>query len=140
MQIARTFAACLALVLLALGCATDNILNKENAAVGAGFKIITPKQPDQLGMLKSLPPNKVSQITYHGKIYYVLPDLANKQAYVGGPKQYAAYQKFRQEQNQNAKWSPNDVQVVEIKESDWSNWEGMGGPGLLNEPGEPGWY
>src|SRR6516165_2929733 len=95
-QTAFKFIAALALAVLAVGCASSNLLDRENAAVGAGFKIITPSKPDQLALLQKLPPDKVTPIIYGGKPYYVLPDLANKQAYIGGPKQYQVYKQFRQ--------------------------------------------
>ena len=41
-QITFKFLATLALVVLAASCASNNLLDKENAATGAGFKIITP--------------------------------------------------------------------------------------------------
>ena len=46
------------LILLASGCASSSFLDRENAAVGAGFKVITPKKPYQLALLEKLPPDK----------------------------------------------------------------------------------
>jgi hypothetical protein len=138
------FLAALALVVLAAGCASYNdTLDKENAAVGAGFKIITPTKPEQLALLQKLPPDKVTPITYGGKPYYILPDLANHRAYVGGPKQYQVYKQFRQKQEknyENYEATPDQVQVVEYTGMNWGEWGGwgpMGPDGLL---GEPGWY
>jgi hypothetical protein len=55
-------------------------------AVAAGFKTIKPTKPDQQKTLEKLPSDKFSRITYFGRTYYVLPDKADGQAYVGGPK------------------------------------------------------
>jgi len=137
---AFNFIIVLALAVLAAGCASNNLLDKENAAAGAGFKVITPTKPDQLALLKKLPPDKVTPINYHGKLYYVLPDLINKQAYVGGPKQYQAYQQFRRKQKNNYETyeaTPDKVTVVEVNAMDWGGWGGWGPTGDL---GEPGWY
>ena len=65
-----------------------------------------------------------------------LPDVKNNRAYVGGPKQYRAYQQFRHEQIVNAENEPSpspSVQVVEVNEG-WAEWDGWG------PLGEPGWY
>jgi hypothetical protein len=134
------FIAAIALVVLAAGCASNNLLDKENAAMGAGFKIITPTKPDQMALLQKLPPDKVTPIVYGGKPYFVLPDLANNRAYIGGPKQYQVYQQFRQKQKMNAEnyeARPDSVQVVEVNSMNWGEWGGWGPDSTL---GEPGWY
>jgi hypothetical protein len=134
------YLAAIALAVLAAGCA-GNLIDKENVAVAAGFKVITPSKPDQQALLRKLPADKVTRISRGGKTYYVLPDLTNNQAYVGGPKQYQAYLKLRQAQLTNSKnaGSPPDVhiQVVEIDEANLGDWDGWGG---WNGLGEPGWY
>jgi hypothetical protein len=79
----------IALLALALGCAS--IQSKENLLVAAGFNVIVPKTAAQQQKLKQLPPDKVTSVQKSGKTYYVFPDAANNQAYVGGPKQYQAY-------------------------------------------------
>jgi len=136
--------AFLVLAVLAAGCAgTNDLLDRENAAMGAGFKVITPTKPEQLASLQKLPPDKVTEITFGGKPYYILPDPANHRAYVGGPKQYQLYKHYRQEQKANLEGyeaTPDQVQVVEGNAMDWSAWSGWGpltSDGFL---GEPGWY
>jgi hypothetical protein len=131
------FFATFALALLAAGCASNNLLDKENAAVGAGFKVITPNKPEQQSLLQKLPPDKVTLINYGGKPYYVLPDLKNHQAYVGGPKQYQAYLQFRRDQKMNAEnetATPDTVHVTQINAMNWGEWGGWAGLG------GPGWY
>ena len=136
------FLASLALAMLAVaGCSSSSPLDRQNAAVGAGFKIITPTKPDQLAILKDLPPDKVTPITYGGKLYYVLPDPINHQAYVGGPKQFELYRQFRQKQKMNAEnyvATPTQMQVVEVNAMNWGEWGGWGPAG--GDPGGPGWY
>ncbi len=129
--------------ILAAGCASNNLLDKENAATGAGFKIITPAKPEQLALLQKLPPDKVTPITYGGKVYYILPDLANNRAYVGGPRQYQAYKQFRQRQQMNSEnylAPPDSVQMVEVNAMNWGEWGGWGPVGPDGFLGEPGWY
>ena len=131
------------LAVLAAGCASNNLLDKENAAVGAGFKRITPTKPEQLARLRQLPADKVTRTVVGGKTYYVLPDLKNNQAYVGGPKQYQAYLQFRRSQKTNAAnyQSPSaDIEVVEVNDVGWGEWDGWGAVGGPEGMGWPGWY
>jgi hypothetical protein len=130
----------IALLVLAAGCASNNLLDKENVAVAAGFKVITPTKPEQKALIQKLPADKVTPITYGGKSYYVLPDLTNNQLYVGGPKQYQAYQRLRKKQEWDAKNispPPDRVEVVEVGSVNWGDWGGWVPDG---EFGEPGWY
>ena len=146
MNLIRTAGQCLAtlaLAVLAVSCASNSLLDKENVAVAAGFKIITPSKPDQLARLRQLPPDKVTRILVAGKPYYILPDLQNHQAYVGGPKQYQVYLQDRRIQNQNSENAgspPANIQVIEVNDmgwSEWNSWDAVGGPDGL---GSPGWY
>lgn len=129
------------LAVLAVSCASNNdLIDRENAATGAGFKIITPAKAEHLALLQKLPLDKVTPINYGGKLYYILPDPANSRAYVGGPKQYQAYKHFRQKQEKNSESyiAPSTpIQVVEVNSMNWGDWGGWGPMGFM---GGPGWY
>ncbi len=131
--------AAIALAVLAVGCA-GNLIDKENVAAASGFKVITPSKPDQQALLRKLPADKFTRINHGGRLYYVLPDLKNNQAYVGGPKQYQAYLQLRQAQQRDSEHAgapPHEIQVVEVEEvtpGGWESWDGWDGTG------EPGWY
>jgi hypothetical protein len=119
--------AAMLLVVLTAGCATtNNNPNKESLLMGAGFKIITPSKPEQRALLTSLPPDKVTPIMYHGKKYYVLRDVANNRAYVGGPQEYQAYRASRADQN----LSNEDLEAAQWNQmsnmADWSGWTAAG--------------
>lgn len=122
----------LALLALAVGCASD-MHEKENAAIAAGFKIITPTKPDQVALLPTLPKDKVTEVNYHGKTYYVLPDAKNNQAYVGGPQQLQAYKALRAQQ----KIANDNLMAAQMNQAasmNWGAWGGWGGGW------GPGWY
>src|SRR4029453_1973785 len=88
----------IAILALTVGCATTTSTeNTESMLVASGFKVVTPKTGEQRANLQKLPRGNVDQINKGGKTYYVFPDAAHNQAYVGGPKQYQAYQKYRLE-------------------------------------------
>jgi hypothetical protein len=142
-QTAVNFLVAIALAALAVGCASGNtLLDRENVAVAAGFKVITPKTPDQSARLRNLQPDKVSRIVVAGKTYYVLPDLQNNQAYVGGPKQFQVYQRDRRIQKQNSEHAatPSHIEVVEVTETGWTGWGGWDAVGGPDGMGAPGWY
>lgn len=125
----RSLTSLVAITLLALavGCA-GNLQEQENLTVAAGFKPITPTKPEQSALLAKLPADQVTRITYEGKTYYVLPDVKNNQAYVGGPKQYQAYQQLRlakQISNQNLE----AAEMNQAASMNWGAWGGWGGYG-----------
>src|SRR5438477_8072571 len=83
-------------VALLIGCATQtSTQNRESMLVASGFKVITPKTPAQQQKLQNLPPGKVTMIQKGGKTYYIFPDQAHNQAYVGRPKEYQTYLQMR---------------------------------------------
>jgi hypothetical protein len=113
-------------LLLTVGCATES-QNKQNLAIAAGFKVITPTKPDQISLLQTLPVDKVTPVNYKGKTYYVLPDAKNNQAYVGRAAEYQAYQQLRLAQhlsNQNLQAAQMN-QAASVGIGTWGGW-GMG--------------
>jgi hypothetical protein len=122
--------AAIALLVMLTGCASTQ--STENMLVAAGFKAITPKTAAQEQRLKTLPPGKVTSVQRSGQTYYVFPDAANNQAYVGGPKQYQAYRQLRlQKQMADEKLETAEMNLESTM--DWDDWGGWGGWG-------PGWY
>jgi len=90
----------IALLALTVGCATTtSTQNKESMLVASGFKVITPKTAAQQQKLQQLPPGHVAMINRNGRTYYIFPDAAHNQAYVGGPQEYQAYQQLRAANN-----------------------------------------
>ena len=136
-QTASKFLIALALAALAAGCA-GHLQDKENVAVAAGFKVITPSKPDQQALLRKLPANKVTRINHGGKTYYVLPDLKNNQAYVGGPKQYQSYQQLRQQQLKNSENVEAAADAVPWEPQDRMNWDEWGGWSAVDGIDGPG--
>lgn len=87
--------AVLAFAAMAISCvSTSAVKSREDVAIAADFKPITPVKPDQVAIYNKLPTGKMTKISYSGKTYYVLKDSKQKLAYVGGPKQFQAYQQL----------------------------------------------
>src|SRR5438067_11778730 len=89
-----------ALLALTVGCATtSSTQNKDSMLVASGYKVITPKTAAQQQNLQQLPPGHVAMINRKDRTYYIYPDAAHNQAYVGGPQEYQAYQQLRAANN-----------------------------------------
>ena len=132
-------AACTALL---VSCATtqSSTQNKESMLVASGFKVITPKTAAQQQKLQNLPPGKVTMIQKGKKTYYIFPDPVQNRAYVGGPKQYEAYQQLRAE-NKLTKEDLETAEMYQDAEMQWSLWGGWGaGEGVWGPMGGPGLY
>jgi hypothetical protein len=129
-QILTPFRILSAIALLALAAGCANIQSKENSLAAAGFRVVTPKTAAQQQKLKALPPDKVTMVQKDGKTYYVFPDAAHNQAYVGGPKQYEAYRQIRLKKKLANEQLEAAEMKLEAKEMDWGGWGAWG----------PGWY
>jgi|SRR5581483_1823124 len=110
---------------LLISCASTQTTsqNRQSMLVAAGFKAITPKTAAQKQKLQNLPPGKVTMIKKSGKTYYVFPDSAHNQAYVGGPGQYEQYQQLRAE-NKLAKENVEMADMYQDTAMEWSMWDG----------------
>jgi len=125
---------------LLIGCTTTqtSTQNRENMLIASGFKVITPKTAAQKQKLQSLPPGKVTMIQKAGKTYYIFPDPAHNQAYVGGPKQYRHYQELCTT-NKLAQENMETAEMYQDSAMEWSLWGGWGaGLGAWGPMGGPG--
>jgi hypothetical protein len=120
------------LLTLAAGCASTK--STESTLLAAGFKIITPSTPAQEAKLQTLAADKVTMIQKDGKTYYVFPDKAHKQAYVGGPKQLEAYRSLCADK----KAAQEKLEAFRLNDDDAFGWDGWGGWGGMGAA--PGWY
>lgn len=137
----RTFisigAACAAFL---IGCASTQTTtqNRESMLVASGFKVITPKTTAQKQKLQNLTPDKVTMIQKAGKTYYIFPDPAHNQAYVGRPKEYQTYLQMRAD-NKLAKESLETAEMNQDASMQWSVWggwdAGVGSFGPMAGPG-----
>jgi hypothetical protein len=116
----------ISLLALTVGCATTaSTQNKETMLVASGFKTITPKTAAQQQKLQQLPPGKMAMINRNGRTYYVFPDAAHNQAYVGGPKEYQGYQQLRAANNL-AKENLETAEMYQDAAMQWGAWGGWG--------------
>jgi hypothetical protein len=64
---------------------------KEQLLVQSGFSTKTVTTPEQQQRVSELPPGKVSEVGYQGRIYYVYPTATKDRIFVGNKTQYNAY-------------------------------------------------
>src|SRR5213079_3050578 len=122
------FTFVLAIAIAMVGCASTtqtSTQNKESMLVASGFKTITPKTAAQQQKLQKLPPGKITMIQKAGKTYYIFPDPAHNVAYVGGPKEYQAYQQLRAANN-IANENLETAEMYQDAEMQWGAWGGWG--------------
>ena len=109
------------------GCATTQTVTQDqrNMLVAAGFKTITPKTPAQQQKLQQLQTGQVAQIQKNGRTYYIVADPLQNMVYVGGPREYQAYQQMRA-QRQLAQENLQTAEVYEDAAMQWDAWGGWG--------------
>lgn len=131
--ISSVAAICAALL---VSCASTQGItqNRESMLVASGFKVITPKTAAQKQKLQNLPTGTVTMIKKGKKKYYVFPDPAHNQAYVGGPKEYQAYQQMRADKKL-AREDLQDAEMYRDATMEWSMW--AGGEGVWGPMGGP---
>jgi len=69
----------------------------ESDLLAAGFKVLVATTTVQQDWVKSLPPGRIRPMQRTGKKYFIYPDAAKNQIYVGGPQEYEAYRKLHPE-------------------------------------------
>lgn len=75
--------------------ATSNIDDGELLALG--FKVLVATTPVQNKWVQSLAPGQIRSMQRNGRKFFIFPDKARNQVYVGGPAEYAAYKELHPE-------------------------------------------
>ena len=113
------------LLAAASGCATTG--SSENLLAAAGFQQRTADTPKKQEVLKSLPKNQLTLITWKGKNYYVQPDSTNPNiAWVGSPAEFQAYQQLRLAKQ----LSKENQMAAQMNQNAMYRWGGAWGPGF----------
>jgi hypothetical protein len=101
--------------------------SEENLLAAAGFKAKPADTTEKLAQLKALPALKMEMRTGDGgQVGYSYADPYNcKCLYVGGPQQYAEYQRLAVKQ-QIAMDRVEAAEAQEDAELDWGMWGGFG--------------
>lgn len=87
----RLISGLVGLIIWTAGCATSS-RQTESYLAASGFKVVPATTPEQLQQMHTLPDKKISVIKRQGQVFFVYPDHAQNQLYVGRNAQYSAYQ------------------------------------------------
>ena len=112
----------IALIALTAGCATGKLGTPSDLVADAGFKPFPADTPKKQELLRSLPHDQVSLITWKGKKLYVLPDVPHNRAFVGTPENYEKYRELRHQQH----LSNNELLAAQMQQDAMNNWNDWG--------------
>jgi len=68
-----------------------------NELSGLGFKVLVATTKTQQDWVKRMAPGQIRAMQRTGKKFFIYPDAARNQIYVGGPKEYDAYKQLHPE-------------------------------------------
>ena len=144
---ARGIAAALLITALCAGCGSAPpapAAPDKDKLVAAGFKVVDAKTQLQQERLAVLPQDRISEWQRTGKTFFVYPDLAKKQLYLGTQKEYDTYRVLspgggatslaQQHAADMAAYNKQDARMGINTSNDltdpwslWDNVEGLGG-------------
>jgi hypothetical protein len=117
-----TIGALLSLLWPGAAVATPSV---ENALTSAGFKAKVATTAKQRQELKTLPEGTVSPVIQRGTTFYIYPDRARNEIYVGKQTQYQAYENLIGQRSNSA--GPikvnNSVRGFQIPVREFYGWE-----------------
>lgn len=89
----RAVLTALAAAVFFAGCtATAPTRVDEGELLALGFQVLVATTTLQQEWIQTLPPGQIRPMQRNGRKFFVYPDAPRKQIYVGGPKEFAAYQ------------------------------------------------
>ncbi len=95
--IMRTLPAAFAVSLMvagAAGAAKPLPPVDESELLGLGFKVLVATTTVQQDWIRRMAPGQIRAMQRTGKHYFIYPDAARNQVFVGGPKEYASYREL----------------------------------------------
>lgn len=122
------------LMLLGAGCASQPSMTSqiESRLAASGFKVIPATTPDELAQLQTLVAGQLTLIHRKGQDYYVFPDHAQQQIYVGTGANYQDYQsRIEIEEARDSEVRAARQSVMDARNNDlpqwnngWGSWAG----------------
>jgi hypothetical protein len=84
-------------VLVAGGVAAAAPRVDESELLTLGFKVLVATTPAQKDWVQRLAPGQIRAMQRNGKKFFIYPDAARNQIYVGGAQEYEAYRQLHPE-------------------------------------------
>jgi hypothetical protein len=89
----RAVLAALAVSVFVAGCAaTVPARVDESELLALGFHVLVATTTVQQEWIQTLPPGQIRPMQRNGRKFFIFPDASRKLIYVGGPREFAAYQ------------------------------------------------
>jgi hypothetical protein len=114
----KVLGALAASVFVATGAAAATPRIDESELSTLGFKVLVATTTVQQKWVKTLAPGQIRPMQRNGKKFFIYPDASRNQIYVGGPGEYAAYQKLHPEIQQGKQEAANKTTAYRLKQDD----------------------
>lgn len=116
------FLPLVALATLLSGCALFNQMDApstEQSLVAAGFDVEPANTPQRQAALNSVTPYKLHSVPSGNSMRYLFADPKQNIVYVGGPQEYAAYQKLLVKQGiaEDQAMAAAEMQMLSVDQS-----------------------
>jgi hypothetical protein len=110
---------------LAVSCATRQpTAETQDMLLSSGFKAVKAVTPAQQAHLNTLPRGRVTVVNRKGKTWYVFPDAAHNQIYLGNSNQYQSFLlTYKDEQLTNGEIGETNMAE---DSAEWGVWDALG--------------
>jgi hypothetical protein len=90
----------------------------ESELLASGFKVLVAATSVQKEWVHNLPPRQIRPMQRTGKKFFIYPDAANNQIYIGGPKEYEAYHQLHPDSKLAAREAAKQGSAYRQKQDD----------------------
>jgi len=114
----RALGALAMTLLVAGGAAAATPTVDESQLLNLGFKVLVAATKPQEEWIRGLPPGEIRPMQRTGKKFYIFPDAARNQIYVGGPKEYEAYMELHPDSGSKSQEAARKARAYRLKQDD----------------------
>ncbi|HEY1438240.1 MAG TPA: hypothetical protein VGG82_12150 [Casimicrobiaceae bacterium] len=90
----------------------------ESELLASGFKVLVATTSVQKEWVQHLPRGQIRPMQRTGKKFFIYPDAANNQIYIGGPKEYEAYHQLHPDSKLAAREAAKQGSAYRQKQDD----------------------
>jgi hypothetical protein len=104
---------------LVAGCATAPPPRPdESQLLDLGFKALVATTAVQQEWVGSLTPGQIRPMQRNGRKFFIYPDASRNQIYVGGPREYEAYQQRYPDDRQGIEQTAREASAYRLRQDD----------------------
>ena len=90
----------------------------ESELLASGFKVLVATTSVQKEWVQHLPRGQIRPMQRTGKKFFIYPDAARNQIYIGGPKEYEAYRQLHPETQLAAREAAKQGNAYRLKQDE----------------------